>query len=439
MSNTNIRASACQVVHAVAEQHLSLTALLPAASACVPEKDKGLLQELVFGTCRWYYQLADQHNRYLAKPIHASDKIAQTLIKVGAYQLQHTRIPAHAAIHETVAAADLLGVSHLKGLINAVLRKISAESKTDQPDSVNHPLWMVEKIRHNWPDNWQSILHNNDLHPPMTLRVNRAKISREHYLLQLDQAQIKAKAGAFADYALVLDSAVPVTQLPGFAAGEVSIQDEAAQLCCQLLELKPNLRVLDACAAPGGKTCALLETEPSLQLLALDADQERSKLITENLARLTLAAEIRVARAEATELWWNGHQFDRILLDAPCSATGVIRRHPDIKLLRQESDINNLAQVQLKLLSALWPTLKLGGKLLYATCSIFPQENSRIIERFLKQEPSAELLTIEAKWGVDTGFGRQLFPQTDGHDGFFYACLTKSAHLTETDSRMSTL
>jgi len=425
---TNIRAIACQIVHDVMTQQHSLNTLLPIASEQVAEKDKALLQELVFGTCRWYFHLEAQHNQFLKKPLHQNDKIAEALIKVGAYQLQYTRIPSHAALNETVAAAEKLGIRNLKGLVNAVLRKILSIEKTAPLEAAiaSHPLWIREKLKYNWPNQWNSILQQNNQHPPMTLRVNQQHTSRDDYLEKLISAEIDARPTPFSSKGISLTKPCNVAFLPNFSEGDVSVQDEAAQLCCSLLDLKPKLKVLDACAAPGGKTCAMLETEPSLNMLALDVDSKRSILIGENLERLKLSANIQTAQAELIDTWWDGDQFDRILLDAPCSATGVIRRHPDIKLLRKEGDIKNLAALQLKLLSSLWPTLKQGGKLLYATCSIFSQENNRIIERFLKSEPTAKLNTIEADWGTDTGFGRQLFPQQNGHDGFFYASLTKT-------------
>jgi len=423
----NIRAIACQVIHDVAVHQHSLNTLLPKASERVAEKDRALLQELVFGTCRWFYHLETLHNQFLEKPLHKNDKIAETLLKVGIYQLQYTRIPNHAALNETVAAAETLGIRKLKGLINAILRKVNALEKTPPLEAAiaSHPYWMQEKLKYNWPNEWQSILQQNNQHPPMTLRVNQQHLNRDNYLHELLSAEIDAKASSFAPHGISLTSPCNVMNLPNFEDGYVSVQDEAAQLCCSLLDLSPNLRVLDACAAPGGKTCAMLETEPSLTMLALDSDPKRSERITENLERLNLSAQIKTAHAEQVDTWWDGKTFDRILLDAPCSATGVIRRHPDIKLLRKEDDIKNLAVLQLKLLVSLWPTLKQGGTLLYATCSIFSQENNRIIERFLKSEPTAKIAPIEENWGIDTGFGRQLLPQQEGHDGFFYARLTK--------------
>jgi 16S rRNA (cytosine967-C5)-methyltransferase len=429
---TQLRAIACQVVHNVVVKQQSLNTLLPLANEQIAEKDHALLQELVFGCCRWYFHLDDIQNEFLDKPLHHNDKLAETLLKIGTYQLLYMRIPNHAALNETVEATQELGLHSLKGLINAILRKVSQlKQNTDQQAAIDsHPSWMQDKIRNNWPENWQDILQQNNQHPPMTLRVNKQftgqQIDTSGYSKLLEGADIKAEPCQFAPFGLSLETPCQVSRLPFFAEGAVSVQDEAAQLCCELLDLKPNLKVLDACAAPGGKTCAMLETEPSLQVLALDLDETRARLIADNLSRLNLSATIKTAPAEEPEQWWDGEPFDRILLDAPCSATGVIRRHPDIKLLRQEGDIKQLAELQLKMLCRLWPTLKPGGKLLYATCSIFPQENSRIIARFLKQEISAKNVEISADWGLETGFGRQLFPRDHGHDGFFYACLEKT-------------
>ena len=444
---TNLRAIACKVIHDVVSKNQSLATLLPVANEHISEKDKALLQEMVFGSCRWYFSLSKLSTQFLQKPLHRNDKIAETLITLGAYQLLYMRIPNHAALNETVGAAEQLGIANLKGLVNAVLRKVATleVDHSVETDINSHPLWMQEKIKHNWPKHWQSILTQNNQHPPMTLRVNtqfkcksmqpnslqpklqnNTTTPQTDYLKLLDEAEIEAKACEFSPTGISLTSACSVTHLPHFDDGAISVQDEAAQLCCTLLDLKPRMKVLDACAAPGGKTCAMLEQEPTLDMLALDADENRIHYILENLQRLNLHANVKTARAEDLTEWWDGQAFDRILLDAPCSATGVIRRHPDIKLLRKESDIKPLAELQLKILRALWPSLKQGGKLLYATCSIFPQENSRIIERFLKLEPSSCLQRIDADWGIDTHFGRQLLPQHNGHDGFFYACLSKT-------------
>ena len=429
----NIRAIASHVVHEVAVNSQSLSTALPNAieslSPQIAPQDKALLQEMVFGVCRWFFSLEQLHNSLLNRPVDRNNKLAESLLKVGAYQLVYMRIPSHAAINETVSAAEALGLGHLKGMINAILRKINQLDplQAQQAYESSHPPWMQAKIRNNWPTQSTQVFQQNNQHPPMTLRVNSQSSTRENYLAELSAAGIEARACSFASQGITLAKPCAVTQLPHFEAGAVSVQDEAAQLCCNLLDLKPNLRVLDACSAPGGKTCAMLEQEPSLIMTSLDSDHQRTERTEENLARLDLKTTLKVAPAENLEAWWDNQPFDRILLDAPCSATGVIRRHPDIKLLRKEGDIKQLAEVQLNLLQTLWKTLATGGTLIYATCSIFPQENSRIIERFLKQEESAEHVNIDADWGIETPFGRQLFPQELGHDGFFYARLTKIA------------
>lgn len=428
MNKLNVRALACQIVQGVVEDQQSLNTLLPAFSDRVPVKDKGLLQEIVFGVCRWYYLLDDLQNQFLKKPLPRQEQQVSNLLKIGAYQLHFTRIPKHAAINETVDASKQLGLGKFTALINAVLRKIAnaPELGLESLAATSHAKWFQEKISHNWPEHAADIFHQSNQRPPMTLRVNQQKTDRNAYLDLLSQADIEAKPCHFSAHGITLAQPCRVEDLPHFAQGYVSVQDEAAQLCCELLDIQPKQNILDACAAPGGKTCAILEHESDITLTALDSDQKRSERIRENLERLQLKAEIKVAEGQDLDKWWDEKLFDRILLDAPCSATGVIRRHPDIKLLRKQDDIKQLADVQLHLLTSLWATLKEGGKLVYATCSIFPQENSRVVERFLKQEQSARLLPINSDWGIDTEFGKQLLPKENSHDGFFYACLTKS-------------
>jgi 16S rRNA (cytosine967-C5)-methyltransferase len=431
------------VLYQVCVQRKSLNTLLPEANRYVREQDRALLQELCFGVCRWFFWLRRQYQPLFEKPLHRNDFLVECLLCTGIYQLIFTRIPSHACLNETVEAAASLDLSRFKGLLNALLRQIS-QTPYDLNDPAqlaamsidSHPQWLQDKLKHNWPEQWRIILQENNRHPPMSLRINQAypdyaginetTAVQQAYLEKLNLLGIAARASQISPLGIVLDQPCPVDSLPDFSAGGISIQDEAAQLSSDLLQLSPGLHVLDACAAPGGKTCAMLEHQPGLMVTALDADSTRAERIQENLQRLKLRADIKIARAEQLDSWWNGDLYDRILLDAPCSATGVIRRHPDIKLLRQETDILSLAEIQLTLLRQLWTTLKPGGILLYATCSIFSQENSRIIERFLKQQEAATLSPIEADWGLDTGFGRQLFPQSGSHDGFFYARLRKS-------------
>lgn len=428
MAGQPMRAVAAQVMLAV-EQGQSLSQCLPPALNRLPESDRPALQALCFGTCRWFFRLDGELQSRLKKPLKPVDRAVHHLMLVALFQLRHSQQATYAVLNETVEACRALDKPHLTGLVNGLLRAAEREGEPPaESDSANfsHPEWMVEKLRHNWPDDWQTILETNNTQAPMTLRVNARRFSRDSYLELLTEAGIQARATHFAPFGIQLAAPVPVDRLPYFADGAVSVQDEAAQLCTTMLDLAPGQRVLDACAAPGGKTCAILEACEGLdQVVAIDESADRLPRIEENLLRLDLSATVQQADAANTDQWWDGQPFDRILLDVPCSATGVIRRHPDIKLLRRESDIVPLADIQLGLLSALWQTLKPGGRLVYATCSVFPQENHRIIRRFCKQTDDAVLLEPDVLWGRDTESGRQLLPVPQSHDGFFYAVLEK--------------
>jgi 16S rRNA (cytosine967-C5)-methyltransferase len=411
------------------EQGQSLSQCLPPALSRLPENERPALQALCFGTCRWFFRLDGELQSRLKKPLKQPDRVIHHLMLVALFQLRHSQQANYAVLNETVEACRALDKPHLTGLVNGVLRAAEREGEpATENDSMglSHPPWMVEKLRHNWPHDWQAILDTNNTQAPMTLRVNARRFNRDAYLDLLCAAGIQAQATRFAPHGIQLAAPVPVDRLPYFADGAVSVQDEAAQLCTTLLDLAPGQRVLDACAAPGGKTCAILEAcEGLAEVVAIDESAYRLPRIDENLARLDLHATVQQADAANTDQWWDGQFFDRILLDVPCSATGVIRRHPDIKLLRRESDIVPLAAIQLGLLSALWQTLKPGGRLVYATCSVFPQENHRIIRRFLKQTDDSALLEPDLLWGRETDAGRQLLPVPQGHDGFFYAVLEK--------------
>jgi 16S rRNA (cytosine967-C5)-methyltransferase len=428
MAGQPMRAVAAQVMLAV-EQGQSLSQCLPPALSRLPENERPALQALCFGTCRWFFRLDGELQSRLKKPLKQPDRVIHHLMLVALFQLRHSQQANYAVLNETVEACRALDKPHLTGLVNGLLRAAEREGEpATENDSMglSHPPWMVEKLRHNWPHDWQAILDTNNTQAPMTLRVNARRFNRDAYLDLLCAAGIQAQATRFAPHGIQLAAPVPVDRLPYFADGAVSVQDEAAQLCTTLLDLAPGQRVLDACAAPGGKTCAILEAcEGLAEVVAIDESAYRLPRIDENLARLDLHATVQQADAANTDQWWDGQFFDRILLDVPCSATGVIRRHPDIKLLRRESDIVPLAAIQLGLLSALWQTLKPGGRLVYATCSVFPQENHRIIRRFLKKTDDAALLEPDLLWGRETDAGRQLLPLPQGHDGFFYAVLEK--------------
>ncbi|MEH6358038.1 MAG: 16S rRNA (cytosine(967)-C(5))-methyltransferase RsmB [Pseudomonadales bacterium] len=429
----NLRAHATKLLSRVVKNQLSLATLFPYQGADLSVQDEALLQELCFGVCRWYQRLNAQIDMLLDKPLKAKDIDVKILLLLGLYQLEFTRIPAHAAISETVEACKQLKKASASGLINAILRRSQREKdamlgdlnkKTDYLYS--HPYWLIKRLKQCWPEHWQDICAANNERAPMTLRVNKLRNSRTDYLAEVEAASIAASPCQFSPSAITLEKPAPVDSLPGFNQGQSSVQDEAAQLAATLLQLAPGQHVLDACAAPGGKTCHLLETEPALaSLTALELDSERAKKIHQNLERLQLTAKVIEGDASQPQQWWDNQSYDRILLDAPCSATGVIRRHPDIKLLRRDDDIPALAELQFEILSALWSLLKPRGILVYATCSVLPDENEQVIARFMGQQNDAEILSIEADWGIQQPFGRQLFPQQQGHDGFYYARLQK--------------
>ncbi|MEH6470413.1 MAG: 16S rRNA (cytosine(967)-C(5))-methyltransferase RsmB [Halopseudomonas sp.] len=409
------------------------------ASTLAPQLDKldpsehPLLRELCYGTMRFLPRLQLIAAELMPKPLKRKDQDIQALILLGLYQLGYTRIPAHAAISETVQVTAKLKKPWAKGLINGILRNFQRrEAELTSTLSSNaefqyaHPAWLIGKLTKVWPDQVDAILSQNNLQAPMTLRVNQRLIQRQAYSQQLEQAGIGFTLCPYSEDGITLLQAVDVLQLPGFEQGLASVQDEAAQLAANLLDPQPDERILDACAAPGGKTCHLLELQPGMEhCLALDISDDRLQRVQQNLDRLDLNCQLLAADAACAD-WWDGKPFDRILLDAPCSATGVIRRNPDIKHLRRPEDIDKLAQLQRHILANLWPMLKPGGRLVYATCSVLPQENERVISAFLTQQADARERPIEASWGLTQPAGRQLFPQPNGHDGFYYAVLEKA-------------
>ena len=431
----NPRLAAARALAAVLSGKASLNSSLPTQLDKVEVRDRGLTQDLAFGTARWQPRLSALAERLLQKPFKSADADVEALLLVGLYQLLYTRVPAHAAIGETVGCADKLKKPWAKALLNAVLRRaqresseILAELERDPVVRTAHPRWLQKSLKAFWPQQWEAICAANNAHPPMILRVNRRHHSREEYLDLLRQAGLEASACQYSGDGIVLAQACDVRGLPGFDQGWISVQDEAAQLAADLLDLAPGQRVLDACCAPGGKTCHLLEAEETLDsVVAIDLEAKRLTRVRENLDRLGLDAQLIACDARDTASWWDGKSFQRILLDAPCSATGVIRRHPDIKMTRQAEDIPALAALQGELLDALWPTLEVGGILLYATCSTLPTENTEVIEAFLNRTPGARELDLATQAGLRQTHGRQLLPQADGHDGFYYAKLIKIA------------
>lgn len=388
-------------------------------------------REICFGVCRHYFHLEAMANSLLEKKMKSLD--VWVVLLMGLYQLHFMKQPDYAVVKETVNLLNHKKTSWAKGLVNAVLRnstrqyeQLNQRLAKDNGYQFDHPEWLLTEIQNHWPNDWQAIIKANNQHPPMTLRVNRLKISREDYLQQLQQEQIEALIHPYAPEALILKKPCDVKNLPGFKEGLLSVQDTAAQLAAHLIDAKANMQLLDACCAPGGKTCHILETQPDLaKCVALDIDKQRLKKVQDNLSRLHLTAQVLEGNALEPNTWWKGELFDRILLDAPCTATGVIRRNPDIKLLRQPSDLVAIRAIQQQLLEQLWPLLAPGGKMLYATCSILPQENEQQIAQFVKEHQDCSVDSTPKEWGHFTGHGWQILPGEADMDGFFYSVLNK--------------
>lgn len=426
----NTRLIAARVLSRVLQDGQSLTAALDHAFLSIESgKDRAFIQALCYGVCRQFHRLDFVLSQLLDKPLKDAD--VKALALVGLYQLNFMRVKPHAAVSETVLAVRKKPWA--KSLINALLRTYlreqeGLEHKADafQSAALSHPEWLIKQIEQDWPEQALTLLQENNLQPPMVLRVNPAKTSRENYLQRLIGQEIAAEAVSFCPSAITLAKPVPVDVLPGFADGLVSVQDTAAQLAAGLLDVQPGQRVLDVCAAPGGKTAHILESQAQLkELVAVDIDESRMQRVSENLQRLKLQAKLVVGDAAKPEDWWDGTLFERILLDAPCSALGVIRRHPDIKLLRRAEDIGPLQALQKSILQAVWPLLAPGGVLLYATCSILKQENEQQIQAFLAEHSDALELSIEAEWGTAGVCGRQILTGDSAMDGFYYARLSK--------------
>ena len=430
----NLRALAARCTFAVIDKGRSLADELPQQLAKIEGKDKGLLQELCYGVLRHLPELEHDVREFIKKPLTGKQRVGHFLMLIGVYQIKYTRIPDHAAFNETVSACKPLKCDHLKGVINGVLRNfqrqqnaLSTENEqiSTLPDAIkfNHPSWFIKKIQHAYPEKWQEVLNANMQRPPMWLRVNKRHHSVEEYLALLAVENIEHLLVDDKSGAIKLTQAIDVNNLPGFAQGWVSIQDGAAQQAALLLDCQPNDNVLDCCAAPGGKTCHILEYSPKIKsMTAIDIEASRLERVKENLQRLNLQATIVAGDASKPEKWWDGQLFDRILLDAPCSGTGVIRRHPDIKWLRKSQDIAVLTKLQQDILKNSWSLLKPGGTLLYATCSILPEENSQQVLNFIEKNEDAELVALTDN-AEDIGW--QILPNDKSMDGFYYAKLLK--------------
>ena len=426
----NTRLIAAKVLTSVIRDGQSLTAALNNTLGVVEsDKDRAFIQALCYGVCRNFHRLDYILSQMLDKPLKDLDVKALALI--GLYQLKFMRVKSHAAVSETVLAARKKPWA--KALINALLRSYlrgqeGFEQKADNVKSalVSHPDWLIQQIEQDWPIQAQQIFQQNNEQPPMALRVNLANISQDQYLQKLRDQGIEAEAVSFCRSAILLNKPAVVDILPGFNEGWVSVQDTAAQLAAELLDVQIGHRVLDVCAAPGGKAAHILEHQPKVrELVAVDIDKLRLQRVNDNFQRLKLSAKLIVGDASKPEDWWDGQLFDRILLDVPCSALGVIRRHPDIKLLRRAEDISTLQVLQQRIMTAVWPLLAPGGIMLYATCSILKQENEQQIEAFLATNANAIEVPINADWGLVRRYGRQILTGESVMDGFYYALIRK--------------
>lgn len=425
----NVRAAAANVLFQVVDKGQSLSHALPAAQKTIRPRDHALLQEICYGALRYLPRLESITNELMENPLKGKKRVFHHLILVGIYQLSFMRIPAHAAVAETVEGTETLRGPSLRGLINAVLRnylrnqeELDAFAVSHSAGKYGHPSWLLKMLQESYPEQWENIVEANNSKAPMWLRVNRQHHTRDEYLALMEEADISCSVHAYAADAIKLDAPCDVTLLPGFDKGWVSVQDAAAQLSIDYLTPKDGELILDCCAAPGGKTAHILEHTRDTEVVAIDSDPTRLNRVYDNLDRLQLRADVICGDARYPQEWWQGEQFDRILLDAPCSATGVIRRHPDIKWLRRATDIEALAELQSEILTAMWQQLKPGGTLVYATCSITPQENKLQVIAFLERTKDAQLQGSD----IDNP-GRQILPGEDDMDGFYYAVMTKKA------------
>jgi 16S rRNA (cytosine967-C5)-methyltransferase len=389
-------------------------------------QERPALQDIAYGTLRFLGEIDGVLNALLDKPL--KDEGLRQLLRVAIYQLAHTRAAPHAVVDHAVRACAAQGQGSAKGLVNAVLRNfirnrdaLLAQVHKTESGRYSHPQWWVERLRRQYPDHYESVLDAANRHPPLTLRVNARATRVADFLATLHAAGIGASALGGA--AVMLERPIPVERIPGFTEGLVSVQDAAAQYAATLLEPPPGARVLDACAAPGGKTAHLLERS-QIELTALDSDASRLERVQSNLRRLHLAATVLCGDAAAPSGWWDGRPYSHVLADVPCSASGVVRRHPDIKWLRRPEDIAAFARRQRDILDALWQLLASGGKLLYATCSVFHEENGAQIEQFLERHGDAQRLTLPGPYTNAQQLAGQILPD-ERHDGFFYALLQK--------------
>jgi 16S rRNA (cytosine967-C5)-methyltransferase len=457
---TNPRGLALAWLKLVVLDGQSINQILPNKPKDLSGKDQALAKQLLFGSLRFFHQLELISKHLMDKPIKNKDKDILLIIVMGLYQLKYLSIPDHAALSESVKLTKKQGKQWASGLVNAVLRRYQREKVTIEKSmaessifNYSHPDWIIEQLYQDWPNDAKAILLGNNQQAPMILRANTLRNSRETYLEKLNQEKLLAKPHPLAVDGILLDKAVDVNQLPGFKTGDVTVQDAAAQLVIELLDLKAGQRVLDACAAPGGKTTHILQRQQNLRLSVVDVSEKRMQKVQQTLERMQFSQvaktdlELKMGDLNDTDSWWNGEKFDRILLDAPCSATGVIRRNPDIKVHRRSSDINALVELQASLLITAWKLLKPGGVLVYATCSVFRAENENQIKQFLKENSiygknKAEIIGFpkeldakiypgkepaeKAEFSERTELGYQIFPGEYDMDGFYFCGIRKT-------------
>lgn len=394
-------------------------------------QDRAFIQELVYGVSRWYGALDTTADELLRSPIRKKDRVVHFVLLTGLYQLQYLQTADHAAVGETVNACTQLNKPWAKNLINGCLRtylRNTQDIDTKITNQLSHPDWILQQLRSAWPQHLDQIINANNQRPPLCLRINRRLVTRDNYLEKLHRADLKAKADEFSSDGIILDQAVPVSTLPSFSEGLVSVQDTAAQLVCDFIQADKNMSVLDACAAPGGKTAHILErVDNQVDITALDVSETRCERLIESLDRLKLSANVFCADASQPPTWPGANTgYDRILIDAPCSGFGVIRRHPDIKHHRTLTDIKALTDLQNAILKNLWPLLKPGGLLLYVTCSILPEENEQQVSQFVGNQNDAMLSEIKHPNALSLQFGAQTLPGVHNMDGFYYSLLTKT-------------
>jgi len=431
-NSQNPRIAAVQALSEVLDSNKNL-AESEALSQIRDSRDNAFARHLAYGVLRWLTALDWLAGELLTKPLKKRERDVQRLVLLGLQQLWHDQTASHAAVNETAECARLLGKPWAVGLINAVLRRFQREQEQlldklgQARQRFAHPDWMLKEIQQDWPENWRSIVDANNLQAPLWLRINRQKADEAKLRSDLKTAGFEIADHPYARDAICISPAAAVVKIPNFESGWLSVQDPAAQLARDLLDPLPGQRILDACAAPGGKTAHLLESCPEIDLTVLDKQAQRLEQVQQTLNRLDLTADTFVADAAAPEAWWKGGKFHKILLDAPCSATGVIRRHPEIKWLRSSGQVDAAVKIQAGILAALWPLLENGGILVYATCSVLKRENDQQIQRFLKQHTDAVAETLAVEWGVAGLYGRQIMPGEAQMDGFFYAVLRKTA------------